>query len=231
MRVLNIRVRTKFIFKARNITQYFSKFAPPDRNNIVTSFFDFLLPRHCFLVPVLQCFISVANGFRSIGHAKAPIIKTAQILKDLISVLTIHINFCIRYPSQVDFPPITSMNNVSSPPNISQPLKTLNRLTIPHTITRSRDNIYSVRFHEHGSEHLIANGRYCKSFPKGVHLNQFQIQISKHPGCQPQYIHVIPAVGQQFALVADYLTCLFLVPFENLGALINRQSQSRKIRI
>jgi len=79
-----------------------------------------------------------------------------------------------QYPSQMDFPPITGMNNVFRPPNIRQPLKTLNRLPIPHTVTRSQDNTYSVGFQEHGPEHLIANGRYSYCFHKRVNLNQCQ---------------------------------------------------------
>ena len=159
VRVLDIGVQTKFIFKAKSVTQQFSKLAPSYRNDVVTSVFDFLQPRHSFLMPVLQCIISVADGFMAIGHAETPMPKTAQILEDLISALRVSINFYIRYPSQMDFPPITGMNNISSPPKIRQPLKTLNRLRIPQTVTRSRDNTYSVGFQKHGPEHLIANGR------------------------------------------------------------------------
>ena len=114
----------------------------------------------------------------------------------------------------MEFPPITGLNNVSSRPNIRQPLKILNRLTIPHTLTPSRDNIYSVRFQEHGLEHLIANGQYSYPFPKGVHLNQFQKQISKRAACLPQNIKLVHAIGQQIVLVAEYLTCLYVVPFQ-----------------
>ena len=118
----------------------------------------------------------------------------------------------------MEFPPITGLNNVSSRPNIRQPLKILNRLTIPHTLTPSRDNIYSVRFQEHGLEHLIANGQYSYPFPKGVHLNQFQKQISKRAACLPQYTHVVHARDQQFTFIAKYLTHLLLVPIQKLGA-------------
>jgi len=79
-----------------------------------------------------------------------------------------------RYPGQMHFPPITGVNNFACPSHIRQPLKTFNRLTIPHTVTGSRDNTYSIRFQEHGSEYPIANGRYCNSFPKGSILTNFK---------------------------------------------------------
>jgi len=94
-------------------------------------------------------------------------------------------------PRQMNFPSITGMNNVLSPPNISWPLKTLNILTIPHTVTRSRDNTYSIWLQEHGSEYLIANGGYFNRLPKGVHLIQFQKQISNRATFLFQYIHVV----------------------------------------
>ena len=120
------------------------------------------------------------------------------------------------------FPPIRGMNNFAIPSHKRQPLKTLNRLTIPHTLTSSGDNTYSIRFQEYGPKHLVANGRYCYCFPKRVHFNQFQKQISKRAACLPPYINGIHAVGQQFVLVAKYPTSLFLVPFQKLGALIDR---------
>jgi hypothetical protein len=40
------------------------------------------------------------------------------------------------------------MNNFAIPFHIRQPLKTINRLTIPHTVTGPLDNTYSIRIQE-----------------------------------------------------------------------------------
>ena len=71
-RVYLLEVRAKLIFKARIFTQQFPKHTPPDRNNLITSVFDFLQPRLSFLIPVLQSLLGLTNGFVSIWHAKTP---------------------------------------------------------------------------------------------------------------------------------------------------------------
>jgi len=130
--VFHTGVRTKFIFKARSFTQQFFKLTSPDRNNIITGVLDFLQPRLSFLIPILQCFLSLADEYVSIGHAETPTPKSPEVLKDFISVCTVPINFHIRDPRQMKFPPVTGMNNsVTRTTNIRQPLKSLNRLAIP----------------------------------------------------------------------------------------------------
>jgi hypothetical protein len=45
--------------------------------------------------------------------------------------------------------------------------------------------------------------------------------VSERATRLPQYIDIIHAVGQQFLLIGEYFTCLFLVPLQELGALIS----------
>ena len=112
--------------------QQFSNLATPDRNNFVTSIFDFLEPRLSLLKPVLQGHICVTNGLVVIGNIKTLVPKTPGILKDFFSLLTLPINFHIRYLRQMNFPPSTGVNNiVTCPINVSQTLKSLNILAIP----------------------------------------------------------------------------------------------------
>ena len=127
-RGFHIGVRSKFILKARICAQQFSKLATPDRNNIITSVFDFLQPRLCFLIRVLQCLICVTNGLVSIGHTKTPMPKTPKLLKHFIRIFTVTIDFHIWHPIQMNFPPITGVSNifVSDPctPAIEEPQQT-----------------------------------------------------------------------------------------------------------
>jgi hypothetical protein len=85
--------------------------------------------------------------------------------------------------------------------------------------TPSRDKTYSIIFQQHCPEYLTANGRYCYSFPKGVHLDQIQKQIFKRAACLPQYIDV-HAVGLEFFLITQRFPFLLLVPIQKLGSLI-----------
>jgi len=170
-RILQIGVRAKFILKAMTFTQQFSKLTPPDRNNLITSVFDFPQPRLCFPLTVLQSFLDFSNGFVSIGHAKTPMPKAHEVLKDFIRPFAVPINFHIMYPSQTKFPPITGMKNiVTLPSNVCQPLKSLNRLVIPHKVDTCRDNTYRIWFQKYGSQHVLANGRYFNILPKGVQI-------------------------------------------------------------
>jgi len=141
-RGLHIGVRTNFIFKARIFAQYFSKLTPPDRNNLITSVFEFLQPRFSFSIPVLQSFLGLTNGLVSIGHAKAPMPKAPEVLKDFICLCAVPIDFHIRYTSQTNFPPITGMRNiVTRPTKERQPLKSLNRRANNiHMVAPSQDN-------------------------------------------------------------------------------------------
>jgi hypothetical protein len=121
------------------------------------------------------------------------------------------------------FPPITGMSDIAPGPiNVRQPLNGLKRLAVYHSVPRSRDNTYSVRFKKHCPEYLIANGRYRYSLPKWVHLDQFQKQISKRTACLPQYVHIIEAVGQQLFLITKKFVFLLLIPFRKLGSLLPR---------
>ena len=76
-RFLHIGERKSSFFKARSVTQHFSKLASPDRNNIVTSVFDFLQPRHCSL----NLFCSVSSvlplGLCRLVMQRHPCQKTA----------------------------------------------------------------------------------------------------------------------------------------------------------
>ena len=128
-------MRAKFVFKARIFTQGFSKLATPDRNILITSVFDFLQPRFSLLLPVLQYLVRVTNGFVSFVHAKIPTTKAPELLKDFVCLLTVPINFDNSHITQMNFPTITGVSNiVTSPTNVRQSLKCLNRLAIPHTV-------------------------------------------------------------------------------------------------
>jgi len=106
--------------------------------------------------------------------------------KSNIGTERLHSSLPIGYPSQTNFPPITGMRNIiTRPTSVRQPLKSLNRLTIPHSVAPSRDNNYRIWFQKHGPEHLVANGRYCNDLPEGVHLDQFEKQIPKSTACLP----------------------------------------------
>ena len=166
----------------------------PRSKQHITSFLDFLQACHSFLKPVLLCFHSLADGFVSIGHSKTPMPKAHELLIDLVRLCTVPVNAHISEPSQINFPPITGMNNVVTRPTyVRRPLNSLNRLTIPHTLAPSRDNTYRIWFQKNGTEHLLLKGRYYDSLRKGVHLDQFQIQIPKSTACLPQYIYVFQA--------------------------------------
>jgi hypothetical protein len=116
---------------------------------------------------------------------------------------------------------ITGMSNiVPCPTNIRQPLKGFARLANTHSVPCSRDNTYSVWFQKHCPEHLIANGRYSDSLPKGVHFDQLQKQIPKRTTRLHQYIDIVHAVGQGLLLIAENFVFLLLIPFQKLGSLI-----------
>jgi len=148
--------------------------------------------------------------------------NTPELLKDFIHFFAVPINFQIMFPSQTNFPPTTGMRNITRPTNVRQPLKSLNRLTIPHTVAPSRDNTYRILLQNHGSEYLFANGRYCNGLPKGLHFDQFQKQISKSTACLPQYIGIVHAVGQQFLPIVKNFVSNPLIPGRNLGLFITR---------
>jgi hypothetical protein len=117
-------------------------------------------------------------------------------------------------------PPIAGMNNiVPILTNVRQSLNCFNSLSVSHAVTPSRDNIYSVRFQEHGSENLIANGRYFDSLPKGVNVDHFQKQFPERTTCLHQYINVVLALGQELFLIVEGFTSLLLMPFQKLGSL------------
>ena len=99
-RIFHIGLRRQFIFKARFFTQHFSKLAPSDRNNFITSAFYFLQPRLSFHIPVQQCLLSVADGFVSIWHTSTPMPKAPQVLKDLIRLFSVPVNFHVLDPGQ-----------------------------------------------------------------------------------------------------------------------------------
>ena len=101
--------------------------------------------------------------------------QKTKVLKDLFRLLSVPVNFHIRYPWQLNLPPISGVSNiVTCLTHVRQPLKCFNSLAVSRTVAPSQDNTHRIRFQEYGSEHLITNGRYCYSLPKGVYLNQFQ---------------------------------------------------------
>jgi hypothetical protein len=121
----------------------------------------------------------------------------------------------------MNFPLITDMSDIAPcSSNVHQPLKGFKRLAISDSVPRSRDNTYSVRFQKHCPEYLIANGRYCYSLPKWIHLDQLQKQISKSTARLPQYVHIIQAVGQKLFLITEKFVFLLLIPFRKLGSLL-----------
>ena len=92
--------------------------------------------------------------------------KTPQVHKDSICLCTVPVDFHIRYPRQMNLHYICGMNNIGpSPTNVRQPLKSINRLAVSHSVTRSRDNTWSVSIQKHRPEHLIEYGRYFYSLP------------------------------------------------------------------
>ena len=111
-RILYIEVRRLFIFEVRIITQEFSKLAPPDRNNLITSVFDFLQTYLSLLIPAQQSFFSVADGLTSIGHTSTPMPKAPKVLKDFFPLCTVPVDFHIWYPGQMNFPSISGMRNI-----------------------------------------------------------------------------------------------------------------------
>ena len=133
--------------------------------------------------------------------------KTPYVLKDFVRLFAVPINFHIGYPSQTNFPPVTGMRNITRPTNVRQPLKRLNRVTIPHTVASSRYNTYRIWCQKHSPEHLIANGRYSNGLPKGVHLDKIKKHIPKSIACLPQCIDVVNAVGQQFLPIFKNYVC------------------------
>jgi len=68
----------------------------PQIETTSTSVLDFLQPRFSFLIHILQSFLSLTNGFMSIGHAKTHMPKPSELLKDFIRLCTVRINFHIR---------------------------------------------------------------------------------------------------------------------------------------
>jgi len=62
--------------------------------------------------------------------------------------------------------------------NVGQPLKCLNRLSIPHTVAPSRDYAYRIWFQINCLGH-VANERYFNGLLKGVFLDQFQNQFRR----------------------------------------------------
>jgi len=176
-------VPAKFIFKTRIFGRRFYKITT-DRNNFINGILDFLQPRFSLLISVLQCFPSLTDAFVSIGHANTPMPKPYEVLKSLIRRCTVRTNFHIFDPSQMNYPPISGMNNiVTRSTNVLQPLKKLNRLAIPHTVTPSRNNTYRIWFQKYGTDHRVANGGYFNGLPRGVLHAQFQKQIPKTHIC------------------------------------------------
>ena len=143
----------------------------------------------------------------SIGHTSTPMPKTPKLLKDFIVVCRVPVDFHIWYPRKMNLPfPAWDIFNRQT--NIRQPLKSLNNMVVSYLVHRSRDNTSSVRFQKHRPEHVIANGRYSDSVPKGFHCEQFQKQISKCKTFLSHYIEIVHAVGQELLLIAEsFLFC------------------------
>ena len=169
--IFHIGLGAKLIFKARVFAQQFCKSAPPDRNNLITGVPNFLQPPFSFL--------SITNGFVSIWHVDTHA-KSTRGIKRLHSSLRSTIKIHITYPSQMNFPPITSASKiVKRQTNVRWSLKIINSLPFSYTVAPSRDNTYRIQVQKYGLEHLVANWRYCNGFPKGFQLDQFQKQIPK----------------------------------------------------
>jgi hypothetical protein len=79
-------------------------------------------------------FFCIAYGFVLIRHAWTPMPVTTQILKDLLCLWRVAINFLHLVPL-ADAPPISGMNYiVPCLTNVCQPLNSFSRLTVTHTI-------------------------------------------------------------------------------------------------
>jgi len=188
------RVQAKLVLKARIFTQQFSNLTSLDRN--ITGVHSFLQPRLSFFIPFLHCFVSFTDGFVSIGHSDTHA-KSTEVLEKFLSLCTVQINFHIRDPGQMKSSPITGMSNIVTRATIvRQPLRSL-ILVIPHSVAPCYDNTYITWFPKHGTEQLVANGRYFDNSPKGIHLDQFQKEFPKSTACLRQYIEVVCAVCQQ----------------------------------
>ena len=126
--------------------------------------------------------------------------------KVLIRLNTVPVDFHVWYPRQMNFLYIYGMNNiVTLLTNVRQALKGFSRLVVSDSGPHSRDNTNSVWLKKDRSEHLIANGRYSYSLPKGVYFNQLQKEIPKCTICLPHYIIIVQVVGKQLLLIAKKL--------------------------
>jgi hypothetical protein len=187
-KVLHIELRANFIFKVRIFAQQFSKFTFPDRNNIVTGVPDFLQPRFNFLIHVLQSFLSLADGFCSIGHAKTPITIAPELLKGSIRLSAVPINIHIMETRQMKFHHITGLNeNVTRPTNVCQPLKSLNSLAIPHTVIPSfnRTLYFLVRTNEEELLVKVCGSRKPCQKEQGLHqpwAKRWRSSVDWEPG-------------------------------------------------
>jgi hypothetical protein len=155
--IFHIGLRAKLIFKARVFAQQFCKCAPPDRNNLITGVPNFLQPPFSFLISFPQSFLSITNGFVSIWHVDTHA-KSTRGIKRLHSSLRSTIKIHITYPSQMNFPPITSASKiVKRQTNVRWSLKIINSLPFSYTVAPSRDNTYRIQVQKYGLEHLVAN--------------------------------------------------------------------------
>jgi len=71
----------------------------------------------------------------SIGYARTLMPEATQLLKHLLCLCRVPINFYNWYPGQMYLPSISGMNYiVPRLTNIRQPLKSFNRLAVTHTV-------------------------------------------------------------------------------------------------
>lgn len=80
----------------------------------------------------------------------------------------------------MDFLPITSMSNmVPGLTNVRYPLNVLNRLTVCHTVTPSRDNTHSIRIKFTVWNTLMQMDDIVIAFRNGPILSLFKNRIRK----------------------------------------------------
>jgi len=172
--MLYIGVLTKLIFRVRIVTQVFSKWAPPARNNIITNVNYFLQPLLCLIIPTSGVFSVLPMGLCRLRIHWHPAQKQPRYSETSPISAKYPSTFTLGTPDKWNTW-ISGRNNiVPRPTNVHQPLKCFNKLAIQHSVKHSRVNTYSVWFRKHCPELVIANGRYRDGLPKRVHFYQFQ---------------------------------------------------------